>query len=208
MKLFLSEKLQPYLRAHYGDQSSELLELILKENILRISDILMEEGDLKALALQNGITPTMNVERHSSKKIVGSHPLSSNKVRKFTVQCSKQNMGSNRPYDITIKIVQLLFTAVRTVQQHEIALIPIRSNSGAPKLWDTDLIAREQHKLRWESTLITYNPNNGRTDKPNLKFVLKQRWISTFSSKNHLAEKYWGSILVPPTGSKNIFRTQ
>lgn len=147
MKAFLSEKLQSYLRAHYGDQSSELLELTLRENTLRISDIVMEEGELRELAKQNGITPTMNVERDSPKKIAGSHPLSSNKVRKFTVQCSKQNMGSNRPYDIAIEILKLLFTAIRTVQQHEIALLPIRSNSGAPKLWDTDLIAREQHKL-------------------------------------------------------------
>ena len=44
---YLTEKLGPYLRAHYGEYSDELMEEIIKENSFKIVGLIEETKALK-----------------------------------------------------------------------------------------------------------------------------------------------------------------
>ena len=99
----------------------------------------------------------MNINETSPKKVVGTHPLKSNTVRRFRLQCTKLRMGGKRPSDITVQILEELFSSVRGVLQHEICLLPQNPHSTYSKIWDMNIIESERIELmgnyieNWES---------------------------------------------------------
>ena len=136
----LTSAMSHYLRAHYGTNAPELLEIISKKNNLGILKLITTSGELYKLAKTHGFEPTMNIDETSPKKVVGAHPLKSNTVRRFRLQCTKLRMGVKRPSEITVLILEELFSSVRGVLQHEICLLPQNPHSTHPKIWDTNMI--------------------------------------------------------------------
>ena len=147
IKKHLTEKLGPYLRAHYGEYSDELMEVIIKENSFRIVGLIEETKALKQFAKDNGFEPVLKIDDTSPRKVRGNHPFASNIMRKFSIECTKQNMGMRRPYGVTVDALKLLFKAVRDINQHEICLVPCNPHSILPMIWDLELIEDEQRKL-------------------------------------------------------------
>eukprot|EP00956_Cyclotella_meneghiniana_P010262 scaffold14167_cov51-Cyclotella_meneghiniana.AAC.1 len=154
---YLTSALSHYLRAHYGSKAPEFLEIISKRNNIGILKLITTTGELYKLAKSHGFEPTMNIDETSPKKVVGNHPLKSNTVRRFRLQCTKLNMGEKRPSDITVQILEELFSSVRGVLQHEICLIPQNPHGTYSKIWDINLIESERIELmgnyieNWES---------------------------------------------------------
>eukprot|EP00956_Cyclotella_meneghiniana_P013846 scaffold20285_cov51-Cyclotella_meneghiniana.AAC.1 len=154
---YLTSAMSHYLRAHYGTNAPELLEIISKRNNLGILKLITTAGELYKLAKTHGFEPTMNIDETSPKKVVGAHPLKSNTVRRFRLQCTKLRMGGKRPSDITVQILEELFSSVRGVLQHEICLLPQNPHSTYPKIWDMNMIESERVELmgnyieNWES---------------------------------------------------------
>eukprot|EP00956_Cyclotella_meneghiniana_P010819 scaffold15122_cov41-Cyclotella_meneghiniana.AAC.3 len=154
---YLTSAVSHYLRAHYGTNAPEMLEIVSKKNNLGILKLITTSGELYKLAKTHGFEPTMNIDETSPKKVVGAHPLKSNTVRRFRLQCTKLRMGGKRPSDITVQVLEELFSSVRGVLQHEICLIPQNSHSTYPKIWDMSMIESERVELmgnyieNWES---------------------------------------------------------
>ena len=144
---YLTEKLGPYLRAHYGEYSDELMEEIIKENSFKIVGLIEETKALKQYARDHGIEPVLKIDQTSPKKVRGNHPFASNITRKYTIECIKRNMGIRRPYGVTVDVLRLLFKSVRNINQHEISLVPCNPHSTLPMIWDMALIEDEQKKL-------------------------------------------------------------
>eukprot|EP00956_Cyclotella_meneghiniana_P036136 scaffold122103_cov69-Cyclotella_meneghiniana.AAC.1 len=144
IKKHLTEKLGPYLRAHYGEYSNELMEVIIKENSFRIVGLIEETKALKQFAKDNGFEPVLKIDDTSPRKVRGNHPFASNIMRKFSIECTKQNMGMRRPYGVTVEVLKLLFKAVRDINQHEICLVPCNPHSILPMIWDLELIEDEK----------------------------------------------------------------
>eukprot|EP00956_Cyclotella_meneghiniana_P014733 scaffold22183_cov41-Cyclotella_meneghiniana.AAC.6 len=67
IKKHLTEKLGPYLRAHYGEYSDELMEVIIKENSFRIVGLIEETKALKQFAKDNGFEPVLKINDTSEK---------------------------------------------------------------------------------------------------------------------------------------------
>eukprot|EP00956_Cyclotella_meneghiniana_P003286 scaffold3976_cov45-Cyclotella_meneghiniana.AAC.16 len=131
---YLTEKLDPYLRAHYGEYSDELMEEIIKENSYRIVGLIEETKALKQYAKGHGIDPVLKIHQTSPKKVRGNHPFASNITRKYTIECIRQNMGIRKPYGVTVEVLKLLFEPVRDINQHEISLVPCNPHSTLPML--------------------------------------------------------------------------
>ena len=139
-KATIRTPLANYLVSHYSEKGNEILEMIMKIQPAGMVALITIEGKLREYVSTKGFKPAENLIPTSPEKIYGSHPLASNRFRRFTIQISK-TQGVDDVGELTGYLVSKLIATVNGMENHVLALCPFNASDNGEKIWEKHTIS-------------------------------------------------------------------